>query len=260
MSFDATDRRFGARGFAFCCGRSVELDLRSTDVGSSWLSSESRSCQRVSRRRNGVSATATPSVEPEALLRAREPGFAASWSGAPRQIAIEREASRKWSGARFGRAQPWARRTEESPNERRGLFPTVDWADVGGVLFPRACPTVCVQAPNSREPAARLPGSRLFEMSVDIVAVYRKLVAVALIVLSGLGMLAAASAASTAGAAGDVPKGDAFYVPPKPLSKAKAGTIIRSIPIGDAPAGREPGRSCTTRARSTAETSPSPAW
>ena len=79
--------------------------------------------------------------------------------------------------------------------------------------------------------------SRSFEMSVDIVAAYRKVVAMALIVLSGLGLLAAASAASTAGAAGNVPKGDAFYVPPKPLANAKAGTIIRSVPIGDAPAG-----------------------
>ena len=35
---------------------------------------------------------------------------------------------------------------------------------------------------------------------------------------------------------GRVPTGDAFYVPPKPLAKAKPGTIIRSTPIA-APAG-----------------------
>ena len=41
---------------------------------------------------------------------------------------------------------------------------------------------------------------------------------------------------SAAAAAGHVPKGDAFYVPPQPLAKAKPGTIIRSTPI-DAPPG-----------------------
>jgi pimeloyl-ACP methyl ester carboxylesterase len=34
-----------------------------------------------------------------------------------------------------------------------------------------------------------------------------------------------------------MPKGDAFYDPPKPLAKAKPGTIIRTTPIQDAPAG-----------------------
>jgi fermentation-respiration switch protein FrsA (DUF1100 family) len=71
---------------------------------------------------------------------------------------------------------------------------------------------------------------------VDIAVRYRKLVAIALITVSSLGILATTSTARAAGAAG-TPKGDAFYVPPKPLAKAKPGTIIRSTPIGDAPAG-----------------------
>ena len=71
---------------------------------------------------------------------------------------------------------------------------------------------------------------------MDIVATYRKLVAIALITVSSLGVLAATSTAPAA-AAPAAPKGDAFYVPPKPLAKAKPGTIIRSTPIGDAPAG-----------------------
>ena len=91
---------------------------------------------------------------------------------------------------------------------------------------------------------------------MDIVARYRKLVAVALLVLSGLAVLVATSAAPVAAGGGGVPKGDAFYVPPEPLAKAKPGTIIRSTPIADAPAGRGRGRSCTTRVRSTAATSP----
>ena len=71
---------------------------------------------------------------------------------------------------------------------------------------------------------------------MSIVAAHRKRVAMSLIALSGLGVLVATSAAPAAGAAGHVPAGDAFYVPPKPLAKAKPGTIIRSTPI-DAPAG-----------------------
>jgi hypothetical protein len=55
--------------------------------------------------------------------------------------------------------------------------------------------------------------------------------------LSGLGVLAATSAGPSAAAAGRVPAGDAFYVPPEPLAKAKPGTIIRSAPIADVPAG-----------------------
>jgi hypothetical protein len=51
-----------------------------------------------------------------------------------------------------------------------------------------------------------------------------------LIIVSGLGVLAAGAAAAHA------PNGDAFYVPPKPLTKGKPGTIIRSTPIA-APAG-----------------------
>jgi pimeloyl-ACP methyl ester carboxylesterase len=72
---------------------------------------------------------------------------------------------------------------------------------------------------------------------VRIIAASRKLVAMTLITLSGLGVVAASPAAPAAGAAGRVPKGDAFYVPPKPLAKAKPGTIIRSARIADAPAG-----------------------
>ena len=72
---------------------------------------------------------------------------------------------------------------------------------------------------------------------MSIIAVFRKFVAVTVIVLSGSGVLVASSAAPAVGAAGRVPKGDAFYVPPRPLAKAKAGTIIRSTPIGGAPTG-----------------------
>jgi alpha/beta superfamily hydrolase len=72
---------------------------------------------------------------------------------------------------------------------------------------------------------------------VSIVSVYRKLVAVVVVVLSGLGALAATSVAPAAGAARRAPTGDAFYVPPQPLTKAKPGTVIRSTPIADAPAG-----------------------
>ena len=68
------------------------------------------------------------------------------------------------------------------------------------------------------------------------VGVYRKLIAMVVVALSGLGVLVATSAVPAVGAAGHVPKGDAFYVPPQPLAKAKPGTIIRSTPI-DAPAG-----------------------
>ena len=70
-----------------------------------------------------------------------------------------------------------------------------------------------------------------------IIAVFRKFVAVTVIVLSGSGVVVASSAAPAVGAAGRVPKGDAFYVPPRPLAKAKAGTIIRSTLIGGAPTG-----------------------
>ena len=68
------------------------------------------------------------------------------------------------------------------------------------------------------------------------VARSRKLVAVALITLSGLGALVVTSVTPAAGAARHVPSGDEFYTPPKPLAKAKPGTIIRSTPIA-APAG-----------------------
>ena len=84
-------------------------------------------------------------------------------------------------------------------------------------------------------------------------AVYRKLVAMAVVVLSGLGVLVASSAASASGKAEHAPKGDAFYVPPKPLAKARPGTIIWSTSI-DALAGRERGRFCTTHVGSTAGT------
>ena len=71
---------------------------------------------------------------------------------------------------------------------------------------------------------------------MNVAAVHRKLVVIPLIVLSGLGVLVTSEAAANAGAAGHAPKGDAFYVPPKPLKKARPGTIIRSTRI-DAPAG-----------------------
>jgi dienelactone hydrolase len=69
---------------------------------------------------------------------------------------------------------------------------------------------------------------------VNLVPTLRKLVVLPLIALSGLGVVVAESAAS---AAQHVPTGDAFYAPPRPLAKAKPGTIIRSAPIADAPAG-----------------------
>ena len=69
------------------------------------------------------------------------------------------------------------------------------------------------------------------------VALSPKLVTMTVVVLSGLGLLAATSAASAVGAAGQVPKDDAFYAPPKPLAKAQPGTIIRSTSLGGAPAG-----------------------
>jgi hypothetical protein len=71
---------------------------------------------------------------------------------------------------------------------------------------------------------------------VNFVALYRKLVAMALLALSGLGILVHTSTSPAAAAAGRVPTGDAFYVPPHPLKHAKPGTIIRSTPI-TAPAG-----------------------
>jgi pimeloyl-ACP methyl ester carboxylesterase len=58
-----------------------------------------------------------------------------------------------------------------------------------------------------------------------------------LVVLSGLAVLMATPGDLAAGAVGHAPKGDAFYVPPQPLAKAKPGTIIRSAPLGGAPAG-----------------------
>ena len=70
------------------------------------------------------------------------------------------------------------------------------------------------------------------------VALNRKLVAISLIALSGLGILVQTSTRPAVGAAGRVPTGDAFYVPPHPLKNAKPGTIIRSTPI----AARRPGR------------------
>ena len=72
---------------------------------------------------------------------------------------------------------------------------------------------------------------------MDILRVNRKLVATILVVVSALTVLVASSGAPTAGAAGPVPKGDAFYVPPQPLTKAKPGTIIWSTPLDGAPAG-----------------------
>jgi pimeloyl-ACP methyl ester carboxylesterase len=54
---------------------------------------------------------------------------------------------------------------------------------------------------------------------------------------AGSWVLVATSAAPTLAAVTRVPNGDAFYVPPKPMAKAKPGTIIRSIPIGDTPVG-----------------------
>ena len=71
---------------------------------------------------------------------------------------------------------------------------------------------------------------------MDFVALSRRLVAVSVIVFSGLGVLVTAAAAAAPAAAARVPAGDAFYVPPHPLKNAKPGTIIRSTPIA-APAG-----------------------
>jgi alpha-beta hydrolase superfamily lysophospholipase len=63
----------------------------------------------------------------------------------------------------------------------------------------------------------------------------RKLVCA--VVVAALVLLAALMVAPDAGAATRAPAGDAFYVPPKPLVKAKPGTIIRSTPIANVPAG-----------------------
>ena len=71
---------------------------------------------------------------------------------------------------------------------------------------------------------------------MSIIGQYRKLVAMFVVALTGLGVLVATSAPPAAGAAAHVPAGDAFYVPPHPLAKAKPGTIIRSTPI-EAPVG-----------------------
>ena len=71
---------------------------------------------------------------------------------------------------------------------------------------------------------------------MHFVALNRTLVAISLIALSGLGILVQTSTSPAVGAAGRVPTGDAFYVPPHPLQNAKPGTIIRSTPIA-APAG-----------------------
>jgi hypothetical protein len=58
-----------------------------------------------------------------------------------------------------------------------------------------------------------------------------------IVAFAGLGLLIAGSTAPNANAAAPVPAGDAFYVAPHPLRTAKPGTIIRSTPIADAPAG-----------------------
>ena len=71
---------------------------------------------------------------------------------------------------------------------------------------------------------------------MNFVALERKLVAIALIALSALAWCVETSPSRAGAAAARVPTGDAFYVPPKPLTKAKPGTIIRSTPI-TAPAG-----------------------
>ena len=75
------------------------------------------------------------------------------------------------------------------------------------------------------------------EQAVNTIVVCRKLVVMTMMALSGLGVLVATSVAPAAGAAGRAPTGDAFYLPPQPLAKAKPGTIIRSTPIADAPTG-----------------------
>ena len=72
---------------------------------------------------------------------------------------------------------------------------------------------------------------------MNSVGVCRKLVVTLVVAVSGVGVLATSSVAPAAGAAARAPAGDAFYVPPKPLVKAKPGTIIRSTPIADVPAG-----------------------
>ena len=69
------------------------------------------------------------------------------------------------------------------------------------------------------------------------VDVSRRLVVTVVVALSGLGVLATTSVSPSVAAADRVPTGDGFYAPPKPLAKAKPGTIIRSTPIADAPAG-----------------------
>ena len=62
------------------------------------------------------------------------------------------------------------------------------------------------------------------------VALCRKVAALVVVISAGFVVLAVTSTAN-------VPTGDAFYVPPKPLAKAGPGTIIRSTPITGAPAG-----------------------
>ena len=74
---------------------------------------------------------------------------------------------------------------------------------------------------------------------MNIVAGHRKVIGATLAGLLGLGVLVATSAAPASGAAAHVPTGDAFYSPPKPLAKAKPGTIIRSALLGGAPAGAQ---------------------
>ena len=58
---------------------------------------------------------------------------------------------------------------------------------------------------------------------MNFVALYRRLGTISLIALSGLGILVEASTTPAAAAAGRVPTGDAFYVPPRPLKHAEAG-------------------------------------
>ena len=86
--------------------------------------------------------------------------------------------------------------------------------------------------------------------------VFRKLVAVSLIVVSGWGSW---SRRRRPCRRRRVPAGDNFYVPPHPLKNAKPGTIIRSTPIA-APAGARAWKVLYHSLPSTATTSPSPAW
>ena len=82
-----------------------------------------------------------------------------------------------------------------------------------------------------------IAASLVREQAVNTIVVCRKLVVMTMMALSGLGVLVATPAAFASGAAAPAPTGDAFYVPPEPLAKAKAGAIIRSTPIADAPRG-----------------------